>query len=393
MARFTTAKKSPPPAHNFLNTQQGVREMLKITSVFAGLLALMVTQATAEDFDLNALIAAAEGEEPITAYASTGKIKTSAAAFTEKYGIEVIGSKISSSAQIEMIIRESQSENIVGDVIVSADAAATLAEVVPSGIVISWVPPDLESTIPEDSRSPLVVYRDPAVWTYNSDKYEACPVDNMWALTEPEWNRKVALSDPLNKPGYLDWFNQMETHWDQAVADAYEAHYGKALDTSSQSATASWVQALASNSPLLTDSDSAASEAIGTPGQDEPFMGLISSAKYRDTLDGKLTMMICEDIKPFVGYANPNFGLIAAGTDSPNLAKLFIHFMMTEEGVSPMTRDGKVSGNSAVPRHPEEASGVNAVSDRLTPHNAATGHDDFVKRQDWQDFWRLNYKR
>lgn len=369
--------------------------MLRLTNFCFGLLAAMglAAQGAAEDFDLDALIEAARGEEPITAYASTGKIKTSAEAFTEKYGIEVIGSKVPSSAQIEMLIREAQSENIVGDVIVSADAAATLAEVVPSGIVISWVPPDLADTIPEDSRDPLVVYRDPAVWTYNSERYDTCPVDNIWALTDPEWNRKVALGDPLNKPGYLDWFNQMETHWDQSVADAYEAHYGMALDTGAQSATASWVEALASNSPLLTDSDSAAAEAIGTPGQDDPFMGLVSTAKYRDTVDGKLAMKICEDIKPYIGYANPNFGLISAGTDSPNLARLFIRFMMTDEGVSPMTKDGKVSGNSAVGQHPDEASGVNAVSDRLTPHNAATGNDDFDKRQDWQDFWRLSYKR
>ena len=82
-------------------------------------------------------------------------------------------------------------------------------------------------------------------------------------------------------------------------------------------------------------------------------------------------MKICEDIKPYIGYANPNFGLISVGTKSPNLAKLFLRFMMTEEGVSPMTKDGKVSGNTAVPRHPKEASGVNAFSDRLTPHNAS----------------------
>ncbi len=369
--------------------------MTRIASIVLASLALLgiASHGAAEEFDLEALIEAARGEEPITAYASTGKIKTSAAAFTEAYGIEVIGSKVPSSAQIEMVIREAQSGNVVGDVIVSADAAATLAEVVPSGVVTSWVPPDLADTIPEDSQNPLVVYRDPAVWTYNSDKYDVCPVDNIWALTDPEWSRKVALGDPLNKPGYLDWFNQMETHWDQSVADAYESHYGTELDTSTQSAAASWVQALASNSPLLTDSDSAAAEAIGTPGQDDPFVGLVSTAKYRDTVSGKLTMKICADIKPFIGYANPNFGLIAAGTDSPNLARLFLRFMMTEDGISPMTKDGKVSGNSVVPQHPDEASGVSAFSDRLTPHNAATGNDDFDKRQDWQDFWRLSYKR
>lgn len=238
-----------------------------------------------------------------------------------------------------------------------------------------------------------MVWRDPKIWTYNSSKYDACPIDNIWALTEPAWNRKVALSDPLNKPGYVDWFNQMETHWDQAVADAYEAHFGKKLDTAKQSATAAWVQGLAENEPLLTASDSAAAEAIGTPGQAEPFFGLLSSAKYRATGDGGLTMAICKDIKPFVGFANPNYGLIASKTSSPNAAKLFLRFMMTEEGVSPMTKDGKVSGNTDVPKHPKELSGVAALADRLTPHIAATGVDDFDKRQEWQDFWRVHYKR
>jgi len=349
--------------------------------------------AMAGDFDLNALIEAAKKEEPITVYASTGKIKKSAAAFSEKYGIEAVGAKVKGGAQIEMVLREYQAKNVVGDVLISSDAAATLAQLVPEGIVYSWLPPDLARGIPAESQNPVVIWRDPAIWSYNSDKYDSCPVDNIWALTGPEWNRKVALSDPLNKPGYVDWFNQMETHWDQAVADAYEAHFGKKLDTSKQSATASWVQALAANSPLLTDSDSAAAEAIGTPGQADPFVGLVSSAKYRDTVDGGLTMAICKDIQPYVGFANPSYGLINTETESPNTAKLFLHFMLTEEGVSPMTLDGKVSGNADVPKHPKEASGVAALADRLTPHVAATGGEDFDKRQDWQDFWRVHYKR
>ena len=366
---------------------------LKKTIATSVLLLGFSVSGTASDFDLEALIEAAKSEAPITVYSSTGKIKKAAAAFTEKYGIEVTGSKVKSAAQIEKVVREAQSGNIIGDLIISSDAAATLAEVVPTGIVTSWLPPDLASTIPAASQDPIVIWRDPAIWSYNSDKHDTCPVNNIWAMTDENWSRKVALGDPLNKPAYVDWFNQLETHWDQAVADAYESHYGKKLDTSNQSATASWVQALAANSPLLTDSDSAAAEAIGTPGQEEPFIGLISSSKYRDTVDGKLTMKICEDIKPYVGYANPSYGLIAAKTKSPNTAKLFIHFMLTEEGVSHMTKDGKVSSNTAIPRHPKEASGVAAVADRLTPHNAATGMDDFDKRQDWQDFWRIHYKR
>ena len=104
-------------------------------------------------------------------------------------------------------------------------------------------------------------------------------------------------------------------------------------------------------------------------------------------------MGICKDMKPYMGFAKPGFGLIATGTDSPNAAKLFLHFMMTKAGVLPMTKDGKISGNSAVQPHPDEISGVVEYADRLTPHVATTGADDFDKRQDWQDFWRIHYKR
>jgi len=33
------------------------------------------------------------------------------------------------------------------------------------------------------------------------------------------------------------------------------------------------------------------------------------------------------------------------------------------------------------------------VADRLAPHIAATGGDDFDSRQDWQDFRRIHYAR
>lgn len=353
----------------------------------------LAVPAMAADFDLEALIEAARGEDPITVYASTGKIKTSAEAFTAKYGIQAEGTKVKGATQIELVVREAQSGNIIGDVLISSDAAATLAQLIPTGVVGSWVPPDLEGTIPAGAQDPLVVWRDPAVWTYNAEKYDACPVSNIWELTEDDWSRKVAMPDPLNKPSYVDWFNQMETHWDGAIAEAYQAHFGAAPDTGEQSATAMWVKALAENAPLLTDSDSAAAEAIGTPGQDEPFFGILATAKYRDTVDGGLTMAICEGIQPFVGFANPSYGLIATGTESPNAARLFLHFMMTEEGVSPMTLDGKVSGNDAVPSHADEPSGVAALSENLTPHVAATGGEDFDTRQDWQDYWRVHYTR
>ena len=319
------------------------------TGLVAAVVALagLCTPALAEDFDLNALIAAAKAEDGITIYSSTSKIKKAAAAFTETYGIEATGTKSKGAAQIELVVREFQAGNVVGDVIISSDAAAALAQLLPEGMVTSWTPPDQAATIDELSSDPLVVWRDPSLWSYNNENGGDCPVGNIWEVTEEEWSRRITLEDPLNKPAFIDWFNQMETHFDDEVAAAYQDHYGEALDTSSQSATATWVQRLAANAPLLTDSSSGAAEAIGTRGQDKPFFGLVASAKYRDVSDEGLAMAICRDMKPYMGFAKPGFGLIATGTDSPNAAKLFLHFMMTKAGVLPMTKDGKISGNSA----------------------------------------------
>ena len=347
----------------------------------------------AENFSLNKLIEAAQAEDGITIYSSTSKIKKAAAAFTEKYGIAATGTKSKGAAQIELVVREFQAGNIVGDVIISSDSAAALAQLLPEGMVYSWTPPDLAVSIDDLSKDPLVVWRDPSLWTYNNETDKECPVGNIWEVTEEKWNRRITLEDPLNKPAFIDWFNQMETHFDDDIAAAYTERYGEKLDTSSQSATATWVQRLAGNAPLLTDSSSGAAEAIGTRGQDKPFFGLVASAKYRNVSDDGLAMALCKDMKPYMGFAKPGFGLIASGTKSPNAAKLFLHFMMTEAGVVPMTKDGKMSGNSAVPAHPDEISGVVAYADRLTPHIAATGAEDFDKRQDWQDFWRIHYKR
>jgi iron(III) transport system substrate-binding protein len=47
---------------------------------------LSSTVAQAETFDLQKLIAAAKQEQPITVYASTGKIVQQAKAFSEQYG-------------------------------------------------------------------------------------------------------------------------------------------------------------------------------------------------------------------------------------------------------------------------------------------------------------------
>ena len=372
----------------------GIQKLIGATAM-AAVLSIAAAPSGAQDakpFDLDALIAAAKTEAPITVYAVTGKIVDTAEAFSAKYGVQATGKKVNEAGQADLMIRESQAGLIVGDVSLAMDVGSAIAQLLPEGIVESWVPGDIEANIPEAARDPLVVVSDPQVWTYNTEKYSTCPVENIWELTEPQWKGKVAMLDLFDKPLYADWFNQLETHHDAAIAKAYEDHYGKKLETDEPSATAAWVKAYAQNGPLLADS-TAVSEAAGAPGQAEPFFAITATAKYRGNVSDGLKLGVCEGIQPFAGFLYPGYGLIAKGTKSPNAARLFVHYLLTEEGIANQTVDGKVSSNAQVGMPEDEPSGISRHLDKLMVFNSATAGEDFEKRQDWQDFWRVNYKK
>nr|WP_246707913.1 ABC transporter substrate-binding protein [Ensifer oleiphilus] len=345
-----------------------------------------------EAFNLDALIEAAKKEPPITVYAVTGKIVDTAKDFSEKYGVQATGKKVNEATQVELMIREHQAGNILGDVSVATDVASAIGQLLPEGIATSWTPPDLAKDIPEPLRNPLVVVSDPHVFTYNTEKYDKCPVTNIWQLTEPQWRSKLAMLDLFDKPLYADWFNQMETHRDADVARAYESLYGKKLETNGESATATWVKAFAENGPLLADSTTVAN-AAGAPGQAEPFFVITSTAKYRDNLTKGLKLGICAGVEPFSGFLYPGFGLIAGQSKSPNAAKLFVRYLMTEEGIVPQTEDGKISGNSTIGLPADEASGVAKYLDQLMAFDPSTAGDDLDKREAWQDLWRINHRK
>jgi iron(III) transport system substrate-binding protein len=346
-----------------------------------------------EPFHLDALVEAAKKEKPITVYDSTGKIVEMAANFAKKYGLSAEGSKVKATAQLEMIIREARANNIQGDVSIISDAPAAMAQLIPQGFAESWLPPDLADKIPAEYQSPLTVVNSANVWAYNTELFDKCPVTNIWELTEPKWKGKVAMQDPLGKASYVDWFNQMAKHGDDKVAVAYKEFYGKDLEKGEETATAAWIKALAANAPLLTDADAAAADAVGAPGQSEPFMGLISSAKFRDNADKDMKLGLCKDLKPWLGWLYPGVGLITKGTDSPNAAKLFMHYVMTAEGIAPQAIDGKMSTNRDVSLPSDEPSGIGAVLDQVLPYSMASALEDWDAREDWQDFWRMNYRK
>lgn len=365
----------------------------KASLVAVGLTVGAGPAAAAEPFDLDALIAAARKEPPINVYDSTGKITDMAKAFSAKYRLKAVGQKVKATAQLEMIIREAQSKNVQGDVSIVSDVPAAVAQLIPREFAESWLPPDLVDDIPAMYRNPLIVVSSANVLACNTKLFPACPVTNIWQLTEPRWKGRVAMQDPLGKANYTDWFNQMRTYKEDAIRAAYEKQYGKPLQAGKGGAAEAWIAALAANAPLLTDADAAAGQAVAAPGQTEPFLGIVSTAKFRDNTAAGYSLGICAGVDPFIGFQSAGVGLITTGTNSPNAAKLFVRYAMTAEGIAPQADDGKISANRAVSLPADEPSGIARLIDQTMAYNPASALDDFDKRQDWQDFWRVNYRK
>lgn len=343
------------------------------------------------DYSLEALIEAAKKEPAITVVDATGKIVAMADAFTEKYGVKATGVKMNGQNQEQVILREAAAGNVRTDVFNMSNLPSVTSEIIVQGAGLSWLPPDLKDQIPAEYQNPAITSLNPWVWAYNSDVHgDKCPIDNIWALTTEDWKGRVAIPDPLLRNETMFWFNQIAEHDDAAMAKAYEDFFGEPLKTDEKSATAEWVKRFAKNKPSVTRSDTDVGPIVGAKGQEKPFMGFLSTSIFRDAKKNDYTMGICAGMNPWAGQLTPRVAVIAAGTKSPNAAKLFVHYIMTEEGMAPQLADGKISSNKNAKIPEGEVSGIVKVMDQMHVPHSETAESDYAKLQDWQDFWTIH---
>jgi iron(III) transport system substrate-binding protein len=345
-----------------------------------------------KDFDLAALTAAAKQEGSVTVYDSTGDIKKVAEAFEAKYGIRTTGVKSDVGDTLEKMTREAQAKNVTIDLTLYENGPTLVGQLLPQKTVYTWIPADLADQIDAKNRNPLMVLSKANVWIYNPRVFPSgCPVDNIWDLTSPEWKGKVTLQDPLGKPNIVEWFNQMSSGYDAELRAAYKANTGEDLATTEESAAHEWVKRLARNRPVLTSADDDVSAAVAAPNQTEQRIGLVSIAKFRDVKGKNYTMKVCDTLEPFVGYQYPKFAAIATGSTHPNAAKLFVHFVLTEEGITPEMGSGGISGNKSVPPSKNNPPGLTDWNKQLIRFDSAKLLADHRAAQPMQDHWRLNH--
>lgn len=346
---------------------------------------------TDDNYSLDDLIESAKNEPAITVVDATGKIVAMADAFTEKYGVKATGVKMNGQNQEQVILREAAANNVRTDVFNMSNLPSVTSEIIIQGAGLSWFPPDLKDEIPAEYQNPAITSLNPWVWAYNSDVHgDKCPIDNIWALTTEDWKGRVAIPDPLLRNETMFWFNQIAEHHDDEMIKAYEDFFDEPFKTDEKSATAEWVKSFAKNRPSVTRSDTDVGPIVGAKGQEKPFMGFLSTSIFRDAKKNDYTLGICAGMKPWAGQLTPRVAVIASGTKSPNAAKLFVHYMMTEEGMAPQLADGKISSNKNAKIPESEVSGIVKVIDQLHVPNSETAHSDYTNLQDWQDFWTIH---
>lgn len=358
--------------------------------------AVTTAAATAEPFDEAAYLAAAKNEPPLVSLSNSGSITKLTAVFKEKYGLEVKGTKANTPTQVQQVTREVQANKVTLGVLMIEDGGIVQAQLMAQGYVENYVPPDMRKSIPQEWQSPLVYQWDANVLTYNPEVGPTCPVKNLWELTEPAWAGKVSIKDPLNTPQHITWFSFIVNEPAAGqLAAAYQQKYGKPLQTTEKNAGYEFLKRLAANKLIIAaTSDNDVAAAVGASGQKSPPVGWMSLAKYGEAPAAGQKLAVCKGVQPSLGFAYPRYLVIVKNTPSPNAAKLFIHFLMTEPGIAPFIDDhGGYSGNKDIrPGKVEFIGSLDEWQKSLIFLDAKYNDRGWQMKDDLADLWRLNVK-
>ncbi len=296
------------------------------------------------------LVEAAKAEGKVVVYATTSRIAKAGELFTAKYGIEVESSNLKDYELIEKVSTEGRTGTVAADFVLCQDAGRTFGELMKPGYLYSYMPPTMKDVIPAKYQDPLIFCNINKVFIYNSEKTQTAPVDNIWALADPEWSGRFQFKSPFGESVNSNFCTMITSdEWAAKIADAYKSHYGKDIQLTTPNAGYEWLKAIFENGLVLGSSDTTIAENIGIKGQDQVTMGLFVYSKTRYDAEKDLALAPIMEMEPFSGFYYPLYALMCKDAKHPNAAKLFIEFLLTEEGFSPWGVDnGTYSSNPTI---------------------------------------------
>jgi iron(III) transport system substrate-binding protein len=291
--------------------------------------------------DWDAIEAAAKKEGSVIVYANSSKISKAAEKWAEKYPeIKMEGYDLGGDEVLSKTVGEQESGLFVGDVWFSSGGAEVVGNVLPHEYVWRFVPKT--TSVDEQYTEPLLMSRfGTSIFAYNSELNKSCPITNIWELTQPEWQGKFVIEDPLNDASTLSKLITLANHADE-MKKAYVDLYGSepVLDEDTADAGWLWFKRFAQNQPIPQPGGDEVDSAFATPGMTDNFIALTSYSNYPDVQDGNLAFEPCWGINPISGVQAQSYAAVINQAPHPNAAKLFIQFITSEEGRDPWAKYG-----------------------------------------------------
>jgi iron(III) transport system substrate-binding protein len=348
---------------------------------------------TPEEEDWAAIEEAAKAEGSVVVYSNSSKIEKLIEPWAALYpDIKMEGGDTDDIA-VKMSA-EQEAGNVVGDIWFNSDGHLLYGEFMPNQWAWWYLPPGVVEEEVTADRPYALTRRSVDVIGYNNEIHpEGCPLTNWWQLTEPELQGKFYMEDPISDSSTTAKIALIVEHADEMAA-AYQALYGQDWTTDEAytediaNAGYLFLKKLAQNQPGIQPGGDEVDAAFATLGMDpsvEPGYGWTGLSSYGDTLDGELAMAPCLGLEPTVGVLKATYAAIANNAPNPNAAKLFIRFLLSEEGFDPWNKMGAYPAVEGIP-----------VAEGMPPRDEIVlwPSDDLFAYQNLsqiRDFWALNF--
>ncbi len=270
----------------------------------------------------------------VTLYSISSRCGKVAEAFMAKYPeLECVAFDISTNELLEKVTREHEAGQYVADVVHIKDQDGSLYnEYVKNKVFYLYQPADIFSHIDEQyTATATPLYIELTQLFYNAETYpDGSPITNIWQLTEPEWQGKIMMQNPLDNLSWGSWITGFCVgDVPDQLAAAYKELYGEDLVLSAGCANAGYeyLKRLHDNKPTYTSSSDEIAESVGTPGQSDPPVGFCASSKLRKNEDNGWVLAPV-NLYPTTGIPAINTLYVVEGCEHPAAAKLLIRFMM-----------------------------------------------------------------
>lgn len=301
------------------------------------------------------LYAAALKEGTLVIYSDTTRIFDVKDSFEHNYpGLTVEVQDIRQSDIHKVLEENYRNSQYACDIAICTDSDTELSNnLIPRGILYKYTPYDMaDKLLPGHDDLQLEFLGEAVQLFYNDEIYGQPPLSNWWELTEPHFRGKVWIPAAPRSATTFALIGAMLQKSDEMAA-AYLEFYGQNLDIpSGSSAGQIFWEKLMQNEVRLVNSSDEVVEAVGTPGQTDPPVGIMVSSKVR-MHDIGFAIRPVYDIEPCPGVYVPNGVMMAGGGKNINAAKLFIRWLLGEadgqgQGYKPYLQNGTWSVRSDV---------------------------------------------